>query len=125
MVSRSASEFVVRNAWVLIKATIATHSERNYVNVGSYQTPSIVRIVLRFPKGDRRKISARNVTVGNVGKSRETSLGLTIAIAWIVFLKRVKKRIAPLCESISSDTTCAFCFSAFQSFDKTSGNKPK
>jgi hypothetical protein len=60
------------------------------------------------------------VTVGNVGKSKDTSLGLTTAIAWIVFLKRVKKLIALLCESISSDTTCAFCFSAFQSFDKTS-----
>jgi hypothetical protein len=35
-------------------------------------------------------------------------------------LKKVKKLIALLCESISSDTTCAFCFSAFQSFDKTS-----
>jgi chromosome partitioning protein len=37
-------------------------------------------------------------------------------------LKKVKKLIALLCESISSDTTCAFCFSAFQSFDKTSWN---
>jgi hypothetical protein len=120
MVSRSVSAYVVRNAWGSTKVTIANHSDKHYVNVESYRTPSIVRIMLRFPKGDRRKISARNVTVGNVGRSKETSLGLTTAIAWIVFLKKVKKLIALLCESISSDTTCAFCFSTFQSFDKTS-----
>ena len=87
MVSRSASEFVVRNAWVSTKATIANHSDRNYVNEGSYRTPSIVRIMLRYQKGDRRKISTKNVTAGNVGRSKGTSLGLTIVIAWIVFLK--------------------------------------
>src|SRR5262249_14831555 len=120
MASRSAGEFVVQNAWVSTKVTIANHSDKSYVNVESYRTPGIVRTVLRFRKGDRRKISARRVTVGNVGKSKGTSPGLITAIAWIVFWKRVKKLIAHLCESISSDTICAFCFSAFQSFDKTS-----
>jgi phosphatidylglycerophosphate synthase len=37
-------------------------------------------------------------------------------------LKKVKKLIALLCESISLNTTWAFCFSTFQSFDKASLN---
>jgi IS5 family transposase len=80
---------------------------------GIVPNPKYRKNHVTVPKGDRRKINTRSVTVGNVGKSKGTLPGLTTAIAWIAFLKKVKKLIALLCESISSDTTCAFCFSAF------------
>jgi hypothetical protein len=50
--------------------------------------------------------------------------GSTITDGLTVLLERLKNRIVLLCESLSSNITWTYCFSRFQSFEKTSTKTP-
>jgi len=64
----------------------------------------IAKTMSPSPEGDPQKISTKDGTVVNGGKSREALLGSTTTVGSIASWKKVRNLIALSCESFSSNT---------------------
>lgn len=79
--------------------------DENFDDAGLCRTPRIAVIMSQCHADDRRKTNTREVIAVNDGRSNAPLLGLITIADLIGSWKKVKDRIALLCESLSSNTT--------------------
>lgn len=120
MASASENGVCAQSALEWTKPTTASPLVVNCVAGESFPTHPTGTITLPFQKVDHPRISITSAIIGNGGRLNAALPGSPLTEGLIVFLKRLKDHTVLLCESLSSNITWTYCFSQFQSFEKTS-----